>query len=114
MLQKFNAKNADIKIHVGGILVSRKDAKISVFDSAVQGGDAVWEGLLVYKNGIFCLDKHLDRLYDSAHTLAFSHIPEKQEIKKAIFETLQANGSCSPLKSRKAWMFAGRSGVFSR
>lgn len=92
MLQKFNAKNANIKIHVGGVLVSREDAKISVFDSSVQGGDAVWEGLRVYKNGIFCLDRHLDRLVDSAHTLAFGHIPEKQQIKNAIFETLQANG----------------------
>lgn len=92
MLQKFNAKNANIKVHVGGVLVSREDAKVSVFDSSVQGGDAVWEGLRVYKNGIFCLDKHLDRLHDSAHILSFAHVPEKSEIKKAIFETLEANG----------------------
>ena len=92
MLQKFNAKNATIKVHVGGVLLAREDAKVSVFDSSVQGGDAVWEGLRVYKNSIFCLDKHLDRLHDSAHTLAFNHIPEKGQIKKAIFETLEANG----------------------
>jgi len=92
MLQKFNAKNASIKIHVGGALLSREDAKVSVFDSSVQGGDAVWEGLRVYQNGIFCLDRHLERLHDSAHTLAFTDIPEKPEIKKAIFETLKANG----------------------
>ena len=92
MLQQFNTKNLDIKVHVGGALVSRENAKVSVFDSSVQGGDAVWEGLRVYKNGIFCLDKHLDRLHDSAHILAFTHIPKKSEIKKAIFETLEANG----------------------
>src|SRR6478609_4642399 len=92
MLQKFNSKNSAIKIHVGGKLLSREDAKVSVFDSSVQGGDAVWEGLRVYKNGIFCLDKHLDRLEASAHALAFTHIPTKSEIKKAIFETLEANG----------------------
>ncbi len=92
MLQKFNSKNSTIKIHVGGKLLSREDAKISVFDSVVQGGDAVWEGLRVYKNGIFCLDKHLERLEASAHALAFIHVPAKSEIKKAIFETLEANG----------------------
>lgn len=92
MLQKFNPKNENIIVHVGGNLVPRAEAKISVFDSAVQGGDAVWEGLRVYKGGIFCLDRHLDRLHDSAHALAFTQIPSREEIKKAIFNTLKANG----------------------
>ena len=92
MLQKFNPKNKNIKIHVGGKLLSREEAKVSVFDSVVQGGDAVWEGLRVYKGGIFCLDKHLDRLEASAHALAFEQIPDRAVIKKAIFETLAANG----------------------
>jgi branched-chain amino acid aminotransferase len=92
MLQKFNPKNSNIKIHVGGKLVSREDAKVSVFDSSVQGGDAVWEGLRVYESGIFCLEKHLERLHASAHALAFTDIPDKASIKKAIRETLQANG----------------------
>jgi branched-chain amino acid aminotransferase len=92
MLQKFNPKNANILIHVGGKLLPREQAKVSVFDSVVQGGDAVWEGLRVYKEGIFCLDHHLDRLHASAHALAFTDIPSKEEIKKAIAETLQANG----------------------
>lgn len=92
MLQTFNPKNATIKVHVGGTLVSRDEAKVSVFDSVVQGGDAVWEGLRVYKGGIFCLDRHLDRLEESAHALAFTDIPKKETIKAAIFETLKANG----------------------
>lgn len=92
MLQKFNPKNANIKVHVGGRLLPREEARISVFDSAVQGGDAVWEGLRIYNGGIFCLDRHLDRLEASAHALAFADVPTKDETKKAIFETLQANG----------------------
>lgn len=91
MLQKFNPKNENILVHVGGKLLPRSEAKVSVFDSSVQGGDAVWEGLRVYKNGIFCLNHHLDRLQASAHALAFTQIPVKEEIKKAIFETLHAN-----------------------
>jgi branched-chain amino acid aminotransferase len=92
MLQKFNPKNNNIKVHVGGKLLPREEAKVSVFDSVVQGGDAVWEGLRVYSGGIFCLDKHLERLEASARALAFEHIPERAVIKKAIFDTLAANG----------------------
>lgn len=92
MLQKYNPKNENITVHVGGKLLSRNDAKVSVFDSSVQGGDAVWEGLRVYNGGIFCLDKHVDRLQASAHALAFTDIPSKDSVKKAIFDTLKANG----------------------
>src|SRR5690606_26016008 len=92
MLQKYNPRNDSIKIYVGGKLLPREEAKISVFDSVVQGGDAVWEGLRVYNGGIFCLDKHLERLEASARALAFEHIPGRAVIKKAIFDTLAANG----------------------
>jgi branched-chain amino acid aminotransferase len=92
MLQKFNPKNANIFVHVGGQLLPREEAKVSVFDSSVQGGDAVWEGLRVYREGIFCLDYHLDRLIGSAHALAFTSVPSKQQIESAIAETLEANG----------------------
>jgi branched-chain amino acid aminotransferase len=92
MLQQFNPKNANIFVHIGGSLFPRNEARVSVFDSSVQGGDAVWEGLRVYRNGIFCLDRHLNRLEASAHALAFASIPSKADIKKAIFETLEANG----------------------
>lgn len=92
MLQKFNPRNEYIQVHVGGKLLPREDAKVSVFDSVVQGGDAVWEGLRVYNGGIFCLNKHLERLEASARALAFQDIPEREDIKKAIFETLAANG----------------------
>jgi branched-chain amino acid aminotransferase len=92
MLQKYDSRNENILIHVGGKLLPRAEAKVSVFDSSVQGGDAVWEGLRVYEHGIFCLDRHLSRLHDSAKTLAFTHIPERDAIKRAIFDTLRANG----------------------
>ena len=92
MLQKFNPKNNNIKIHVGGKLLPREEAKVSVFDSVVQGGDAVWEGLRVYNGSIFCLEQHLERLEASARALAFEHIPEREVIRKAIFETLAVNG----------------------
>lgn len=85
-------RNRDIKIWVGDRLYPREDAKISVYDSVVQGGDAVWEGIRVYDGRIFKLEEHLDRLFHSAHAMAFRGIPEREWIKDAVFKTLQANG----------------------
>ena len=90
-MQTPDYRNKDIFVFIDGQLVHRNDAKISVFDSAVQGGDAVWEGLRVYKGRIAALDDHLLRLQHSAKTLAFEKIPSNQEIKNAIFKTLEKN-----------------------
>ena len=92
MLQEYNPKNKNIFIHVSGELLKREDAKVSVFDSIVQNGDGVWEGLRVYPEGIVCYDKHLTRLQEGAHALGYEGVPTKDEIKKAIKETLDANG----------------------
>jgi branched-chain amino acid aminotransferase group I len=85
-------RNASILVHVAGELVPREQAKVSVFDSAVQGGDAVWEGLRVYEGRVFELDAHLARLERSARALAFERIPPRAEIERAVLETLRANG----------------------
>ena len=85
-------RNAEIQVWVGDGLVPRAEARVSVFDSSVQGGDAVWEGLRIYDGSIFQLDAHLDRLAASAHTLAFAGVPDRAWIKAAIFATLEANG----------------------
>lgn len=92
MLQKYDERNQNIKVYVNGSLVSREEAKVSVFDSVVQGGDAVWEGLRVYDGHVFCLERHLDRLFDSAHAMAFANIPSREDVRNAVFDTLKANG----------------------
>jgi branched-chain amino acid aminotransferase group I len=85
-------RNLDLLVYVGGTLVERANAKVSVFDSVVQGGDAVWEGLRVYKGRIAALDGHLERMQRSAKALAFELVPTSAEIRDAVFQTLQANG----------------------
>ena len=92
MLQKFNEKNRDLLININGKLLHRDEAGISPFDSAVQGGDGVWEGLRVYDGKIFRLNAHLDRLRSSALALAFAEIPSHETITNAIKRTLEANG----------------------
>src|SRR4051794_36411690 len=91
MLQQFNEKNAGLIVNINGRLVHRDEAGISPFDSVVQGGDAVWEGLRLYSGRIFRLNEHLDRLRSSALALAFTQIPTHDEITEQIKRTLQAN-----------------------
>tara|TARA_B100001059_G_scaffold142184_1_gene142128 strand:+ start:540 stop:1433 length:894 start_codon:yes stop_codon:yes gene_type:complete len=91
MLQKFDPRNKKIQVWIDGTLYKREDAKISVFDSLSQGGDAVWEGLRIYDGRIFCFDEHLNRLMESAKSMAFEKIPTLAFIKEAVFTTLKAN-----------------------
>ncbi|KAF7084190.1 hypothetical protein CFC21_087868 [Triticum aestivum] len=85
-------ENKKILVWVGDELLPRDSARVSVFDSVVQGGDAVWEGLRIYDGKVFKLEEHLDRLFDSTKAMAFSNVPSRDWIKDAIFKTLNANG----------------------
>jgi branched-chain amino acid aminotransferase len=91
MQQTFNPKNADLVVNINGRLIHRNEAGISPFDSVVQGGDAVWEGLRLYDGRIFRLREHLDRLRHSALALAFGDIPSAEAITTEIRRTLAAN-----------------------
>ncbi len=92
MLQLFDERNRDIVYSVNGVLRHRSEPGISPFDSVVQGGDGVWEGLRLYQGRIFGLDEHLARLRRSATALGFVGVPTRDEIVAAITATLQANG----------------------
>jgi branched-chain amino acid aminotransferase len=92
MLQVFDERNRDLIVNVGGKLTHRDRAAVSPFDSAVQGGDAVWEGLRLYAGRIFRLGEHLARLRASALALAFEQVPSDEEITEQIRRTLAANG----------------------
>ena len=91
MLQKFDDRNRNLLVNINGELVHRHKAGISPFDSAVQGGDAVWEGLRLYHGRIFKLHEHLDRLERSARALSFAEIPPREKIIEEIKRTLAAN-----------------------
>ncbi len=91
MLQKFDERNRDLIVNINGELMHRDKAGVSPFDSAVQGGDAVWEGLRLYNGRIFKLPEHLDRLQRSAHALSFAEVPPHEKIIDEIKRTLAAN-----------------------
>ncbi len=91
MLQQFNERNRNLMVNINGRLVHRDEAGVSPFDSAVQGGDAVWEGLRLYDGRIFKLHEHLERLRRSATALAFAEIPPNEKLIEEIKRTLAAN-----------------------
>src|SRR5262245_745951 len=91
MLQRFREENRDLQVNINGKLVHRDQAGISPFDSSVQGGDAIWEGLRLYNGRIFQLHEHLDRLFSSAKALGFQQVPSRDEIIEQIRRTLEAN-----------------------
>jgi branched-chain amino acid aminotransferase len=91
MLQRFDERNRDLVVNINGRLIHRDEAGISPFDSAVQGGDAVWEGLRLYDGRIFKLREHLARLRRSAEALAFAEIPSDEKIADELKRTLAAN-----------------------
>ncbi len=91
MLQKFDERNRDLQVNINGTLKHRDQAGVSPFDSAVQGGDAVWEGLRLYDGRIFKLREHLARLRRSATALSFAEIPSDEAITEEIRRTLAAN-----------------------
>jgi branched-chain amino acid aminotransferase len=86
-----DSRNADILVYIDGSLVTRDAATVSVFDSSIQGGDAVWEGLRVYDGKVFALERHLDRLFASAHALRFEGVPSRNEVRSAVIDTFVAN-----------------------
>jgi branched-chain amino acid aminotransferase len=91
LLQKFDERNRDLIVNVGGRLAHRDEAGVSPFDSVVQGGDAVWEGLRLTNGRIFALEEHLARLRRSAHALGFASVPADAAITEQISRTLAAN-----------------------
>jgi branched-chain amino acid aminotransferase len=91
MLQTYNPQNANLIVNVNGDLVHRSQAGVSPFDSSVQNGDAVWEGLRLYQGRIFRLRQHLDRLRRSAELLQYAGVPDDQYLIDQLRQTLAAN-----------------------
>lgn len=91
MKQSFDERNRDLVVNIDGDLLPRDEAGVSPFDSVVQGGDGVWEGLRLYEGRVFRLIPHLDRLRNSARALAFDEIPSHEILIHELRRTLEAN-----------------------
>ena len=84
-------RNANVLIYLNGALVSRDQARVSVFDSGFLMGDGVWEGLRLYSRRVPFLDAHLDRLFENAKALDIDIGMTRAEITDALYRTFEAN-----------------------
>jgi branched-chain amino acid aminotransferase len=81
----------ELLVYIDGDFYPKSEAKVSVYDHGLLYGDGVFEGIRAYEGVVFKLDEHLDRLYRSAHTIALQIPLAKDEMKKAVLDTLAKN-----------------------
>ncbi|WP_421773960.1 aminotransferase class IV [Gracilimonas sp.] len=87
----YDPRNEDVLIYINGELFPRNEAKISVFDSGYLVGDGVWEGFRLHKGVLVFLKEHYDRLFQGAKTVGMDLGMSRDEITRAIWQTLDAN-----------------------
>lgn len=80
-----------MKIYINGKFFEKQEARISVFDHGFLYGDGAFEGIRSYNGLVFKLNEHINRLYETAHTLMIEISLTKQQMVKAIIDTLKAN-----------------------
>lgn len=81
-----------MKIYINGKYFEKNAAKVSVFDHGLLYGDGVFEGIRSYDSRVFKLDAHIERLYESAHTIMLRLHMTKEQMAKAVIDTLKVNG----------------------
>lgn len=86
-----DARNDDIVIYVDGEFVARRNAKVSVFDSAFLVGDGVWEGIRLHEGRLVHLDRHLDRLMATAEAVRLDIGKTREELVALLNETIARN-----------------------
>ena len=80
-----------MKIYFNGKLVDKENAKVSVFDHGFLYGDGAFEGIRSYNALVFRLKQHIDRLWETLHTLMIDPRMTKKDMMAAVVRTLQVN-----------------------
>jgi branched-chain amino acid aminotransferase len=84
-------RNKDVLIYINGRLVPRDEARISVFDSGFLLGDGFWESFRIHNGQPAFFDRHIDRLEENAKALDIDLPFGREEMAKALQETVTAN-----------------------
>src|SRR5256886_3358664 len=80
-----------LTIFLDGEFVPEADAKVSVFDHGLLYGDGIFEGIRFYNGGVFRLQEHLERLWDSARSICLEIPMSRSEMTEALLETIRKN-----------------------
>ncbi|MCI0603178.1 aminotransferase class IV [bacterium] len=80
-------------INIDGKLLPAAEARISVFDRGFLFGDSIYETLRTYGGKPFLMDRHLQRLVNSANML-FMELPvDLQEFSRQVSRTVEASSN---------------------
>lgn len=81
-------------VYINSVLVSKEDAKVSVFDRGFLYGDGVFETMRIYNGVPFRLNEHMERLFDGLKILRFPKLPAgiKVYVSRLIEENKVRNG----------------------
>ena len=81
----------EIVVYLDGKFLPQSEAKVTVFDHGLLYGDGVFEGIRAYNKRVFKLERHVERMYQSAKAidLAIPHTPE--EFTDLILQTCRRN-----------------------
>jgi branched-chain amino acid aminotransferase len=85
-------RNSGLLIWLNGRLVKREEAVVSIFDAGFGLGDGVWEGIRLSRGRLVLVEEHLRRLYEGALTIAIDIGMSPAEMRRALEETVAANG----------------------
>ena len=80
-----------MKVYLNGKFVDESKARVSVFDHGLLYGDGVFEGIRSYDGLIFKLREHIDRLFESAHTIMLKIPMSPSELIDVVKESLRIN-----------------------
>lgn len=81
----------ELSVYIDGKYYPKSAAKISVYDHGFLYGDGVFEGIRSYGGVVFKLKEHIDRLYRSANAIMLEIPMSKDEMTRAMLETLRKN-----------------------
>ena len=95
-----DSRNDTILIYINGDIISRSDAKVSVFDSGFLLGDGVWEGIRLHNGQLVFLTEHMERLYAGANAIGMDIGVSSEELTNKIMETIEANQMYSDVHLR--------------
>ena len=79
-------------VWINGELKANDEACISVYDHGLLYGDGIFEGIRLYGGGVFKMEAHMDRLFDSAQCIALDIGMSKKEMSEALLKTVEASG----------------------
>ena len=80
-----------MKIYLNGKFVDRAKAVVSVFDHGLLYGDGVFEGIRSYGGLIFKPQEHIDRLFESAHTIMLAIPLSKPQLIEVVKDSVRVN-----------------------